>query len=1835
MIKRTLTALLVILTLLLGVTAISVAAANTEEKPVLNIGVVTNSPSKDLAKVLQDNYDGVKVYSSIDSALSLAKADGIDGLMILADNYPGVTTALTAVQAAKLGSLGIRTYIEYPANNSSLGITGFEGTDVMGYQRAVVTDAEALGMAEHSILYVHGARYLKKTDISRSWLVNARVAGYDIADYGLTDCTPYSMLETNEAGNVLIASTKLSQFVSARYAPYERWQTLWESVLSWVSGSTVDSFDWEPLVSANYSPEDVLGEDAYEEAVRLNTEWYMNANMLPAADGSQGIWEGYSSGSSFNEYGDQYRRLLMRADCNGESIGAIALAGTLLGEEEYKDVAYNAMRWLLTESELANGDRADVNKSQYGLLSWHDQAMNQYYGDDNAKAILGLILGAAALGTDEFDERILEAIIANFRTAGIYGYRGGRLLAEDIERSGWEYFYNSTTTNYSSHFEALLWACYLWAYEQTGYEPLLDRSRTAISMMMTAYENTMVGDLDGGVNEWHSTNGLQQDRAKMILPLAWLVRVEPTEEHIAWLDLMISDMMALQDEATGALREEFAEDGYGIIDLPPFSKNSDYGTAEAPVIQKNGDPCSDSLYTSSFAMMALNEAYAAMAAIGNSTLAEKFGNYATSLSDYHVRIQQVSTKAQYNGAWFRAFDYEKWETYGSDGDAGWGVWCIETGWSQSWISATLSLEAMGTNIWDYTKTTTVADKFNDVAIRMLNFDESKLFPISTLETSKEVSVRGTSSVLFDGIFGSTTYSDGKWVGAEGVDITLTVDYQRRVEFDIIQLHFLHNMGMGICPPSAVEFYGSADGKSYELLGTVRLTEDIQAEYAEYTKNPSTFFEYATLELERTANLRYLKIEVRTAGTYVHPYHGTIPHWIFMDELEVMRKQADLTALSELVATASGIDTDKYQPATVLVFDKAYSDAVAFINSVSPNPDFMQGLYDALVAAIDGLRGRLPISIYSLPDGYTKYGDASRIINGNHAEVAGSVQLVKNAYTTPVNTTAEFILDLGDVIDVLTVGYSAESRPASGIYSQNAEIFVSDSPDGPWVSIGALKGRMHLGEYQDVSEYHTVSTATSASGRYIKYIFSSAGENEIAFTKGQTYTPDGKLRVAEWFFPTELFVNEFRRIDVSAEDATVSITDEGGNPLPSIGAMLGQDVKVSVDSTLPVTGAVINGTPVEVVGNALVIPSVLEKQTVIINFFTFSEEELPVFVGVKEWFVGVGEEFDPLADIYAYDSDCTDISDAIRVIGGTVGTAVGKYQITYQVKDAKGASSQVTTTVHVVPATGGNRVIAITPSTKMELVDYAYKLFDGVFAPESANWSHAAFVRWCGTSPIEILVRLDGITGIADIGLSLASCPWYGFLPPDVEIYVADTLDDEWVQVADFQAQMHGAAMEKYDFLRLSVPLDNVTADYAKIIISFDYDNSYDNVQSSTGQVGSFKPEWTIIDEITVNPYYTARVEESEGGRASISVPHAGGALYGEDITVTLIPSSGYVIDGLLVNGERVALMGNRYIIKGVTRHAVIEGIFVPETVGGDRISGVALDLADGVSMVFYARSEAALESLRMTFTVNGKKVTVNPIATEEEGVYAFYTPRIAPQFMGDAVSAVLSIDGVDVQERFYSIESYCRDILSDIDTGALTLPDGERAALVRVICNLLDLGAAAQKKEDYNAGYLVNEGITGSDEFTPVDATHAAEITAATDVSVYYIGGGIHCGNAPIIYLRLAIGNSALSSVEIRVGCPDGRSVTYAASELAMDSTGCYLVYLPAPYAVDYEARFTVEMMAGGRVVQRATLSICSYVCLLQNQTAGGSLTADAELVRALYKYGESVKALAALTDGE
>ena len=197
---------------------------------------------------------------------------------------------------------------------------------------------------------------------------------------------------------------------------------------------------------------------------------------------------------------------------------------------------------------------------------------------------------------------------------------------------------------------------------------------------------------------WQPTaNGITMQRARMLLPLAWLVRSNDTATHRDWLFRVANGLLARQDAETGAIREEVSAPGWAAAARTP--NNDDYGTFEAPLNQNNSDPVSDLLYTTNFAMLGLHEA---AAATGNTTLFTA----AARLSAHVVRLQarsEAAERPELDGAFFRAFDFEKHEVWASDADVGWGAWSVETGWTQSWLTATLGLRLLNTSLWELTQ----------------------------------------------------------------------------------------------------------------------------------------------------------------------------------------------------------------------------------------------------------------------------------------------------------------------------------------------------------------------------------------------------------------------------------------------------------------------------------------------------------------------------------------------------------------------------------------------------------------------------------------------------------------------------------------------------------------------------------------------------------------------------------------------------------------------------------------------------------------------------------------------------------------------------------------------------------------------------------------------------------------------------------------------------------------------------------------------------------------------------------------------------------------------------
>ncbi len=688
--------------------------------------VFCGSAENDLFRLLEGEGFALQLAGSPKEAVSLAKKGS--AVVIVSDAYPGTTVDIKDDVYVQAKEKDLRLYVEYPSSFPGIHVSGeiFHAT----LERGVVSSKAFLPKLKPMSIVGINDCYALVADVEDPLLVLAKVAGFDNAEYGIGDVKKHPLLFQKD--NCMVALTKLSNFRTGRYGPNGSWEAIWSHIISWLANKPGFQLEkaWPADVVPMYEEVDGLPEGSKKQMIKKGVDWFYNGKFfihpswedrwlkyqaddanpvgppIPRSfkngDGSMGILEGHVS-NILND-GLQDYRYNLRCDVHGETAYALAAAGEYLGEPGHLKVAGNLIDFVFDDTtNFRKQAHWDKKSPVFGLLGWGYNSSDVFYGDDNARCVLGMIGASSFLKTDKWDRQIVENILANFRVSSANGFYSekGRLKQAEIERLGWKYLSKRADLKHvQPHYESWLWACYLWLYDKTGYKPLLDKAKAAIRLTMEAYPDN-----------WEWTNGIQQERARMVLPLAWLVRVEDTEEHRKWLDIIVARLLENQQEC-GAIQEEL-----GAAELGKYGKtssNSDYGKSEAPLIFVNGDPVADMLYTTNFAFFALNEA---AKATGN----PKYEEAVSKMSDFLSRIQVKSTvHPDLDGAWFRAFDYGRWDYWASNADHGWGAWSTLTGWTQSWIVATQVLIEENTSFWKST-TGLKVDKYMDETVGfMLN-----------------------------------------------------------------------------------------------------------------------------------------------------------------------------------------------------------------------------------------------------------------------------------------------------------------------------------------------------------------------------------------------------------------------------------------------------------------------------------------------------------------------------------------------------------------------------------------------------------------------------------------------------------------------------------------------------------------------------------------------------------------------------------------------------------------------------------------------------------------------------------------------------------------------------------------------------------------------------------------------------------------------------------------------------------------------------------------------------------------------------------------------------------
>ncbi|MCK5738289.1 hypothetical protein KAH55_03875 [bacterium] len=691
--------------------------------------ILAGNEENDVKRILTEAGIEFAVCEDADTAVKLAQTGA--AILIFADDYPNVPLSMDAKLLERAAKKNVRIFVEFPETIPGVQVAAPRHVT---FERGVIASRGFTPRLEPmQIVMLQDCTFIPVNDLP-SHMVLAKVAGYDNAVYGLTDTEVYPLLFTHPTENILIATTQFSRFIRARFAPADAWEAVWNMILGWLlPGEKIPDLTWTSVVRPAYLPNTTLAPEAENKAIVKGTEWFYQANIFmdpswrkiyddeardwqmngdpvpnhldwPHGNGECGALEGLRS--NIRRDGSQEMSWWVRNDCNAEIIGALAFSGTVNRQERYLQTARNLDQFVYQESILSQGDRAREDSPEFGLIGWNDVArysedlngFGVYYGDDNARGLLAGMAANSILDSAKTRERLIQCLLANFRTTSPTGFRRHRIDTPDLVKNGWQYYFETPFTNYSPHYQSYLWACYLRAYEQTKYAPLLERSLAAITAMMETYPN-----------KWHWTNGIQQERARMLLPLAWLYRVTGSDEHLKWLHLMADELLAYQTEC-GGIREALGDTANGKYHAP--QNNSEYGTTEAPLIQADGDPVCDWLYTANFAFLGLHEA---ATATGDSKMQAAVDKMAELLCRIQVKSE---SHPELDGAWFRAFDMKRWDYWGSAADIGWGPWCVESGWTQGWILMVLAFRKLNTTLWDTWNNQVPAEAFEKIRKQM-------------------------------------------------------------------------------------------------------------------------------------------------------------------------------------------------------------------------------------------------------------------------------------------------------------------------------------------------------------------------------------------------------------------------------------------------------------------------------------------------------------------------------------------------------------------------------------------------------------------------------------------------------------------------------------------------------------------------------------------------------------------------------------------------------------------------------------------------------------------------------------------------------------------------------------------------------------------------------------------------------------------------------------------------------------------------------------------------------------------------------------------------------------
>jgi len=388
---------------------------------------------------------------------------------------------------------------------------------------------------------------------------------------------------------------------------------------------------------------------AYENAVKNNLKWFRDTGLLPAADGSEGVYEGFDTyGHIMSEY---------RPECQLEPALMFHLAGEYFNDPELIKIADNIVTFALNSGMQITDKKA----KDYGLWYFYKQFSEDadlIYVGGASKTSSCLLHFYRLTGREDGLHSAKITLDAILKLRNSNGVLPDCVSRSNVEKCGMhgvtEEIKELKDRKYGTpHFHSSVVSALVNLHLTTGNKEYLNAAahiqRCLISGFPDKFEDHFVASFTIG---------------RYIMGLSSLMNTSLKSEFISPLKCALEYALKLQ-HSKGA----FVSEVHGSLAANTF---------ETGIACSNDDEIADNLYVNNHLAVGLQMAGWAPEVGLDDSVIEK-------LLDFQANSQPLCALHGRTGAWTRAFNLKTGDPFAFNGDVGWGPYCTMTGWSNAMI----------------------------------------------------------------------------------------------------------------------------------------------------------------------------------------------------------------------------------------------------------------------------------------------------------------------------------------------------------------------------------------------------------------------------------------------------------------------------------------------------------------------------------------------------------------------------------------------------------------------------------------------------------------------------------------------------------------------------------------------------------------------------------------------------------------------------------------------------------------------------------------------------------------------------------------------------------------------------------------------------------------------------------------------------------------------------------------------------------------------------------------------------------------------------------------------